>query len=85
MWYWKGRTDEDYIKLCVNLGMDGTLRDYREKMKKYGGILVCHQKIRKKFGNWTNFKKLIRCYNLDMLIYDYVSKSIECGHPLTLR
>lgn len=81
----KDMTDEEYIQLCVKLGVKGTVIDYMNKYNRYKGLLINYNNIIKKFGNWYNFKRLINCFNVDKLLEDYVENSIEYGHALTLK
>lgn len=81
----KQMTDEQYIKLCINLGIDGTIKSYSEKYKKYKGILISYQRVIKRFGNWYNFKRLIKCLNVQTILQQYIYASIQKGKALTIR
>ena len=77
-------SDQHYIKTCLRFGIRQK-RDYMLMRKSYGSIIMLSlQEINKRFGNWRNFKRLLKCYDLEGILEQYVIKSINVGHALTL-
>ena len=77
-------SDEQYIKTCLRFGIR-TKKDYELMRKQYGSIIILSfGEIIKRFGNWKNFKRLLRCFDLQGILQEYVIRSINIGHALTL-
>lgn len=77
-------SDQHYIKTCLRFGIKNK-RDYMLMRKEYSSIiLLSFQELKRRFGCWLNFKKLLRCFDLQGMLQDYVIKSINAGHALTL-
>ena len=77
------RTQEQYIRLCIRFNIQ-TAQDYKRIRKQYKGIIISYNKLLDKFGNWYNFKRLLRCFDVDRILTEYVQASIEAGHALKL-
>ena len=72
-----------YVRLCVGYSCTGFKRDYEYRRSRYGEFLLSPYKILKYYGSWYNFRRLIRNFNMELLIEDYVVASLRVGHSLS--
>lgn len=77
------KTEQEYARLCLRFNIFKRA-DYLRVRKQYSNILISYEKLMQRFGSWYNFRRLLKCFDTQRIITEYVEASIEAGHPLKL-